>query len=419
MTAVQFTNTSLGDTFAINSPGVFALSLFADDLRAQFDLRLTDADADSVLASFSFSFDGTDADPVAPIVIDLDGDGVELLSIDAGVSYSYGGSLAYKTAWAAPDDGILAYVGGGDGRPVVVDFVSLDPSAATDLAALANLFDRGDAISVDSSSLDGVTERDVVPLASPVADGLINSDDQAYGSLGVWRDLDSDGELDDSEFSLLSDLGIVSLDLRSSPQSSFAVDGEHYISLVDDNGEPVLDVHGDQLYVDSVGHYVTFADIDVEVHGSTLITYADGRSAEALDVEFATLLDRALDDPASLDSEQVSSGSLDLPEIQLVAEDGGIDSVVNDFLVANELSSDDHAALQQELVTGSDDSDALGSLDSSDGLIDGSQADGTDGLEAAQQIAEQDTYPDSADLEPSVAYTDDGSTADAYDHALS
>jgi hypothetical protein len=78
-----------------------------------------------------------------------------------------------------------------------------------------------------------------------------------------------------------------------------------------------------------------------------------------------------------------------------------------------------HAALQQELVTGSDDSDALGSLDSSDGLIDGSQADGTDGLEAAQQIAEQDTYPDSADLEPSVAYTDDGSTADAYDHALS
>src|SRR5690606_35586066 len=65
----------------------------------------------------------------APVVLDLDGDGVELVSQAAGVTYDYGFGLV-ATGWVGPDDGLLAHQTAG-GLDIV--FTDDAPGAATDL----------------------------------------------------------------------------------------------------------------------------------------------------------------------------------------------------------------------------------------------------------------------------------------------
>ena len=49
-----------------------------------------------------------------PVVLDLDGDGVEYLGLEAGVTFDYGGG-AVSTAWVGADDGLLVRDANDDG----------------------------------------------------------------------------------------------------------------------------------------------------------------------------------------------------------------------------------------------------------------------------------------------------------------
>lgn len=129
-----------------------------------------------------------------PIILDLDGDGVELVPLDESTAFYdlNGDGYRERMAWASADDGFLAYDKDGDGRIAAHDelsFVGYAPGARTDLEGLRH-FDT-----------DG--------------DGQLDPDDAEWDAFRVWRDLDQDGESDAGELSGLDEAGIRSISLTS------------------------------------------------------------------------------------------------------------------------------------------------------------------------------------------------------------
>ena len=110
--------TNAGTTGGGSNDGKFSLSQLqietistGSPVNLNFDLSLTDYDGDSVNGSVAIT-----VNPVPPIVLDLDGDGAEFSSLAAAVRFDYGADgFAEGTAWAAPDDGLLAIDLNGDG----------------------------------------------------------------------------------------------------------------------------------------------------------------------------------------------------------------------------------------------------------------------------------------------------------------
>jgi hypothetical protein len=106
--------------------------------------------------------------PTDPLVLDLDGDGVELIPLAASTTnFDFDGDgFKERTGWVKPDDGFLFIDANGNGK---VD-------------GLSELF--------GNQTIDGFTALAVHDANS---DGVINSSDAKWWNLRVWRDLNSDG----------------------------------------------------------------------------------------------------------------------------------------------------------------------------------------------------------------------------------
>ncbi|WP_162247932.1 cadherin domain-containing protein [Devosia sp. Root413D1] len=82
----------------------------------------------------------------SPILIDLDGDGIEIDQLTAS-NFFYdvaGDGLQHRTAWAGAGDGVLVRDSGNDGVINLrneIDFTQWDPTAEGDMQALLNVFD--------------------------------------------------------------------------------------------------------------------------------------------------------------------------------------------------------------------------------------------------------------------------------------
>ncbi len=217
-------NQSTADDFDL---GVFSLgeASSGDPIELSFDVLATDADGDTSTGTI----DVTLVPPtVVPVILDLDGDGVEFVGTEAGVLYDYNGDgLLESTAWVGADDGILAYDANGDGQVSGASEFVFGGNGLTDLEALAAHYDTN-------------------------GDGVLNAMDDGWAQFGVWQDADQDGVADDGEFTLLGDLGINEIALVS--------DGDAYIAA---NG-------------------------DVQVAGSATFTRSDGTTGELADAAFAT-----------------------------------------------------------------------------------------------------------------------------------
>lgn len=137
-----------------------------------------------------------------PIVIDLDGDGIELRgAFEQNVRYDVDGDgTVDRIGWVGADDGLLAMDFNGDGRIDRVDEFQLTAhveTAPTDLAALA-VFDRDD-------------------------DGKISAADSIWQRMYVFRDANSNGRSDVGELKRLSEWGMssVSLSYREGMASTY------------------------------------------------------------------------------------------------------------------------------------------------------------------------------------------------------
>ncbi|WP_157265487.1 hypothetical protein [Thiobacillus thioparus] len=125
----------------------------------------------------------------SPIAIDLDGDGVETVSIgQSGVDFDItGDGVAERTGWLSPDDAFLVMDRNGNKK---IDGVS----------EMFGGLNRG----------DGFAE---LALLDSNGDGVINKKDKSFSSLRLWQDKNSNGTTDKGELLKLKSLGITELSL--------------------------------------------------------------------------------------------------------------------------------------------------------------------------------------------------------------
>ena len=139
-------------------------------------------------------------DQASPIVIDLDGDGLELSPLSGSSVYFDldGDGWAERTGWVNADDGLLAVDRNGDG-------------AINDAFELFGTNPRvlnGDPL--------GRYEFAFALLADFDSNGdrVIDVADAGFEALRIWRDLDQDGVSDIGELQTLAEAGLQSINLQ-------------------------------------------------------------------------------------------------------------------------------------------------------------------------------------------------------------
>ena len=127
-----------------------------------------------------------------PLVLDLDGDGIETSSLtQGGVHFDMDGDgFAELSGWVGADDGLLVLDRDGNGK---IDDIS-------------ELF-----------GAPGGSGFGELRLLDDDASGVIDAGDVVFDKLQVWRDLNQDGVSQQGELFSLADLGIVSIDALGNP----------------------------------------------------------------------------------------------------------------------------------------------------------------------------------------------------------
>ena len=176
------------------------------------DLKMTPGSLDEFAAGVQGSVDGYFAKNIkdlfrnaeqakSPLVLDLDGDGVETIGLDAGIHFDHDGNrFAEMTGWAGADDGLLVLDRNGngtidDGSELFGDKTLLSDGtyAANGFAALAEL---------DTNQ-----------------DSIINDLDAAFSQLRVWKDSNSDGVVSEGELLTLAEAGVAGIGVNYTAQN--------------------------------------------------------------------------------------------------------------------------------------------------------------------------------------------------------
>jgi Ca2+-binding RTX toxin-like protein len=133
---------------------------------------------------------------IAPIVLDLDKDGFDLVSVrDSQVQYAMSeDAMTIRTGWVGAKDALLALDRNGDGTisgRSEISFVGDVPNATSDLEGLA---------AFDSNQ-----------------NGSLDAADARFAEFRVWQDLNQDGVSQANELRSLADAGIDAIGLTRTP----------------------------------------------------------------------------------------------------------------------------------------------------------------------------------------------------------
>jgi Ca2+-binding RTX toxin-like protein len=135
--------------------------------------------------------------PRDPIILDLDGDGLETVGLASNVYFDHDGDgVLTRTGWASKDDALLVWDRNANG--------SIDNGA--------ELF--GDFTPLPNGTLAPNGYAALAALDSN-QDGILDANDPAFAELKIWRDASQDGVSQAGELIGLSDAGIVSLNLTN------------------------------------------------------------------------------------------------------------------------------------------------------------------------------------------------------------
>ncbi|HET9638457.1 MAG TPA: calcium-binding protein, partial [Allosphingosinicella sp.] len=230
-----------------------------------------------------------------PLVIDLDGDGIETISRDYSKAYFDvdGDMFRERTGWLKGDDGFLVLDSNGNGR---VD-------------GMAELFgDRAQGGFAELAAYDSN------------GDGKISVADLIWGELQVWQDRDRDGETDAGELKSLSALGIASLSLASTPLNVSTPQNATLLSRSD-----VIFVDGRTTKM----FEAIFGANEVDTKFAGEAGFAPWQSNDGLNAKgFGTITDLAVaaaNDPEFAELAQARATAMTVPKIKtLVAQAGDV-----------------------------------------------------------------------------------------------
>ena len=132
-----------------------------------------------------------------PIVLDLDGNGIQTLSVDAGVRFDMlAGGQAVQTGWVGSGDGLLVMDRNLDGA----------------INDGSELFGSSTALTDGTKAVDGYQ---ALAQLDTNHDGVISSADAQFSQLGVWIDGNADGLSSAGEVKSLAQLNISQLSLNA------------------------------------------------------------------------------------------------------------------------------------------------------------------------------------------------------------
>ncbi|MED7788161.1 calcium-binding protein [Francisella sp. 19X1-34] len=162
--------------------------------------------ADLIQDLVSKTLDSTRGNVIDPLVLDLDGDGIETTSVDQKILFDHNAdNVKRATGWSGADDGLLVR--------------DLDNS---------NTIDSGRELFGDNTlKADGTKAKDGFDALSDLDsnnDGVFNEQDSAFSEVKVWKDSDQDGVTDEGELLTLAEAGVESINLTGQA-TAIATDG--------------------------------------------------------------------------------------------------------------------------------------------------------------------------------------------------
>ncbi|MEM5527184.1 hypothetical protein WN093_00005, partial [Gammaproteobacteria bacterium AS21] len=142
----------------------------------------------------------------SPLILDLDHDGVETLSIENGVNFDINadGNID-RTGWVGKDDGLLVMDINGDG--IIND--------GSELFGENTLLENGETAEDGFRALSELDSN---------KDSVFDANDQAYDQVKIWKDTNSDGVSQAHELYSLIDLNVESINLNSVAVSEYNED---------------------------------------------------------------------------------------------------------------------------------------------------------------------------------------------------
>lgn len=133
-----------------------------------------------------------------PIILDLDGDGIETVGLNAGILFDHNGDgIKTGTGWVGKDDGLLV----------------LDKNNNGTIDNGAELFGDHTLLKNGQKAKDGF---EAIGDLDVNKDGRLNSNDAVFANLRVWQDVNQDGFSQASELKTLNELGINSINTSAS-----------------------------------------------------------------------------------------------------------------------------------------------------------------------------------------------------------
>ncbi len=182
------------------------------------DGGLFDAISNWISDLLSGAFD----DPLfSPLIIDLDNDGIELVSLaDSGAFFDMNADgFAELTGWVQSDDALLALDVNGNG--IIDNITELFGDENTDgFIQLAALDSNGD--------------------------GFINNQDAEFSNLLLWNDLDGDGFSDEGELQAITNTNIEYIDLDYASVTKIneghSISSQSTVTMSDDSEREIVDV---------------------------------------------------------------------------------------------------------------------------------------------------------------------------------
>jgi len=153
---------------------------------------------DTLVGVETASFKDTSINLAAPIVLDLNGDGVALVdNKKTKVGFDWDGDgLKNETGWIGKDDGFL--------------FIDRDGNGTVS---------NGSELSFTSDKEGAKSDLDGLRAFDSNGDGIFSSADDRFAQFGVWQDKNGNGRVDSQEILTLGAAGVASINLTGEAAS--------------------------------------------------------------------------------------------------------------------------------------------------------------------------------------------------------